>query len=268
MFVFNTSKVKISPHALSVISYNISNASVAYDKETLAKASKKERMFEYLKRFSDEDVLCLQEVGAYATDILKKSFPSHEMYQTNKGAVILSKHRIINKGSIDFGTKTNSCLWADIIFDIDTIRVYSIHLQSNRITKDANQIISDGKIDNKKTWLDIKSILKKFKQSHITRTSQAKEVKVHIDNSPFPVLVCGDFNDTPVSYTYRHLSERLKDAFVEKGNGLGTTFNGRIPLLRIDYVLSDPSFDILKYNVIQEDYSDHYAVACLLSIQK
>lgn len=267
LIVFNSSEISKSPHNISVISYNISNANGAYDRKKDLKATKQERMFEYLKRFDDEDILCLQEVGAYASDILKKGFPNHEIYKIDKGAVILSKHRIINKGQIDFGTMTNSCLWADIVVDLDTFRVYSLHLQSNKISKDAEEI-ARGNLDNKNTWKGIEGILMKYRYTHITRSSQAKMVKTHIEQSPYPVLVCGDFNDTPVSYTYSELSRGLNDAFIEKGNGMGSTFNGIIPLLRIDYILTDPMFDIKSFHVIRENYSDHFAVASLLQIKK
>lgn len=264
---FNTGKADLGKDNLSVITFNIGNALEAYDKRSEIKKTKKERMNEFLERFKDEDIICLQEIGLFANEIIQKEFDNYNIHKFDKGAVIISKHRMVKKGQINFGTKTNSCLWADIAIDTDTIRVYSIHLQSNRITNEANKVIENKDLNDEQTWKSVKSILKKYKSHHIERTEQAQSVKEHADLSPYPVILCGDFNDVPMTYTYHLLSKNLNDAFREAGNGLGSTFNGRIPFLRIDYILHDARLTTKKYNRIKENYSDHYPIATLFGLE-
>ena len=100
------------------------------------------------------------------------------------------------------------------------------------------------------------------------RAAQAKLVKSHSETSPYPTILCGDLNDTPISYTYAHLSSGLKDAFYERGTGIGTTYSGKIPFLRIDYIFSSPVVKALTFQVIKEDYSDHYPIAALFELEE
>ncbi len=265
---FNSGNIVATQYKVSVVSYNISNAIEAYDKRKEIKVNKQEKMEGFLTRFKDEDIICLQEVGKYASDIIKKNFGDYNIHKFDKGTIILSKHKMLKKGQIEFGTKTNSCLWADIVIGVDTVRVYSIHLQSNKISKDANEMIAHGNIQEEKTWKNLFGIFKKYKHYHNTRTIQAKTVKEHADLSPYKVIICGDFNDVPMSYNYTILQDKLVDAFKEKGAGLGSTFNGKIPFLRIDYILVDEDYQVSKFNVVKENYSDHYPVAAVISLKR
>ncbi len=265
---FSGGNISHDPHKISVISYNISNAAEAYDRQKNIKQDKQEKMNGFLSRFMDEDIICLQEVGVYAFEIIQRNFKDYNIHKIDKGTVILSKHKILKKGFIEFGTRTNSCLWADIVVGIDTVRVYSLHLQSNKISKDANEMIEHGSIKEEKTWRNLYGIFRKYNTHHKTRTYQAKTVKEHADLSPYKVIMCGDFNDVPLSYNYNILQANLQDAFKEKGGGIGSTFNGKIPFLRIDYILVDKEISINKFNVIKENYSDHYPVAAVMSLGK
>ena len=82
------------------------------------------------------------------------------------------------------------------------------------------------------------------------RAMQADTIADIIAASPYPVIVCGDFNDTPISYTYRRVSRKLKDAFREVGRGYSYTYRGFFDMLRIDYVLFDKRFTALGYDVV------------------
>ena len=98
--------------------------------------------------------------------------------------------------------------------------------------------------------------------------SQIKEVekiKEHMQKSPYPLIVCGDFNDTPLSYAYHSIKQNLVDAFNESGKGFGNSFV-RIPVLRIDYILHDPQFKSTNYKTYPNILSDHYAVSCEITI--
>jgi endonuclease/exonuclease/phosphatase family metal-dependent hydrolase len=261
---FNSRGVEQTDQQLSIMSYNISNGLFGYDQKKRDRLAKKTALIEFLKQYEDTDVFCMQEVRDYGLEIIRKSFPTHFIHSTGKGAVILSRYPFVKKGEIDFGTITNSCLWADINVGHDTVRVYSFHLQSNQISKDAEKFTSQKELDQKQAWYDIKGMLRKFRNRHLTRSRQAERMSAHAKKSRHPVILSGDLNDPPQSYTYHILSTLGKDAFCERGNGIGTTYAGKIPLLRIDYIFSDHFFSVVDFNINKKPFSDHYAVSTLL----
>ncbi|MDP4224071.1 MAG: endonuclease/exonuclease/phosphatase family protein, partial [Bacteroidota bacterium] len=107
---------------------------------------------------------------------------------------------------------------------------------------------------------EIRSISSSLKRGFIARASQAEAVKVKIETSPYPVIVAGDFNDTPISYTYRTLGKGLNDAFVASGYGAGFTYKGNYPPNRIDYILYDNKLECRQFDIIKVRYSDHYPI--------
>ncbi|HMT51981.1 MAG TPA: endonuclease/exonuclease/phosphatase family protein [Saprospiraceae bacterium] len=261
---FNAQKPETQGETVSVITYNISNAYFGYDKNKKNRDKKKETFIEFLENYKETEIFCIQEVGDYAYDILKKTFPDHHLYYKEKGAVILSKYPIIKKGEVDFGTKTNSCLWGDIKIHGDTLRVYSFHLQSNQISADTEKLANQREINQKQAWYDIKGILRKFRNKHLHRSRQAEKIAAHVKKSPHKIILGGDLNDPPQSYTYQVFSTLGNDAFRERGSGIGTTYAGRIPLLRIDYIFADKALEVASYELIKDHFSDHYAVSATL----
>ena len=107
---------------------------------------------------------------------------------------------------------------------------------------------------------NVLSIGKRLKNSFSKRAVQVEAIKIHINKSPYPVILCGDFNDTPNSYAYHKLSNGLKDAFVEQGVGLGRSYNGNFPSLRIDYILYSPELNIHSFNTKNVKLSDHFPI--------
>ena len=107
--------------------------------------------------------------------------------------------------------------------------------------------------------------MEKLKKAFQKRGTQAEILRAAIDQSPHPVIVLGDFNDTAISYTYKTIIGDLQDAFLTKGWGVGSTFTGPLPYLRIDYVLVDPVFEIADFKVIEKKFSDHYPVSCVIA---
>ena len=103
-------------------------------------------------------------------------------------------------------------------------------------------------------------MMSRYKRAAILRAEQAEEVVGQIEKSPYPVLLCGDFNEIPQSYAYYIISRGLQDAFKASGRGLGVTYNGRIPALRIDYVMAGPEFEVLGHRIGRARFSDHYPV--------
>ena len=104
-----------------------------------------------------------------------------------------------------------------------------------------------------------------MKSAFLKREMQTDVLLDHMNNSPFPVQICGDFNDTPSSYAYNSLSKNRTDAFVESGSGFGTTYAGEFfPAFRIDFMLYDPPYHSTGFERHRIRYSDHYPISAYL----
>lgn len=252
-------------NTIEIASCNISYGYYLIEKD---KVDKKENLLlvqEELEKLKEADIICFQEVGGYIFETIKKSFPKHKIYKTQKGVVILSRFPFGEKGIIDFGSITNSCIWADIKMAGETVRVYNFHLQSNKVSKDADDMVENFQTkDSKKWYQDIKGMLRKYRNTNISRAQQIDKIMEHVKNCPHPFLIGTDMNDVPVSYIYRRVSSYAKDSFSEKGEGLGTTYRGNIPLLRIDYLFYSDPFQCVQFQKTAMTATDHFAIRSTL----
>ncbi len=188
--------------------------------------------------------------------------------QTGSGYALFSTYPIV-RHDVVCECGNNVCgVWADVKVARDTLRVFNLHLQSTGIThSDRNDTLSPQIIDDTMARAKLSKVVTKVLDNYLQRATQAKSVAEAIEQSPYPVLVCGDFNDTPVSYTYDQIiSEGLLDAYVEQGKGAEYTFKGLYNLFRIDYVLpSEEYFEVKQYRSFNLDYSDHKAIVVTLT---
>jgi endonuclease/exonuclease/phosphatase family metal-dependent hydrolase len=215
------------------------------------------------------DVWCFQEfstvpkyVDQYA-DLIKTKTPLKNAYfEPQTGLAVFSRYPIKGVKIHYYGqhNSINGYLIADIQKGDQTIRLFNIHLQTNAVSQMANEVAQNGQLREKETWLQIKGMIGRYRRSAAMRSDQAREIRALLEDSPHPVILCGDFNDVPLSYAYHQISDELADGFQRKGKGLGTTFHGSLPALRIDYILSSPEFRTLDYRVIKKGFSDHYPV--------
>ena len=189
--------------------------------------------------------------------------------QENKRALaIFSRYPIQEIETKYFGNKSNGFQSVDLQLDGQKVRLLNIHLQTNAISVMADKVASEGNLQEKETWLNIRGIMGRYRRSARKRATQAKEIAGHINQSPYPTLVCGDFNDVPQSYTYYTVSSGLQDAFKRKGRGLGITYAGKIPGLRIDYILANHQFKILDHRILDSNFSDHYPVKSVVLLDQ
>ena len=245
---------------IKVITYNIASL----DGYSSAKSERKEKIRADFQAFSKSieapDVFCVQEgKGVGLVELIRTAFnlPYHYRFVNT---IIFSRFPILANGDIGFENTNNSCVWADLKTPKGAVRVYSAHLQSNKLGQTADKIATKGQINNKETWRDIRFVLQRYKNAVRIRAKQAQAVANHMAKSPYPILLCGDFNDPPVSYVYKLLSKNLQDSFCEKGSGFGSTFAGNLPFLRIDYVLPSRKFKVMRHKVLSTKLSDHYPV--------
>jgi endonuclease/exonuclease/phosphatase family metal-dependent hydrolase len=180
------------------------------------------------------------------------------------GIATFSRWPVIKKQVINFDENPiNFCIFSDIVVNDDTVRLFNVHLESIRLSREDYLYVEElpRNTDTQEIFSEnSKKILRKFKRAYVNRTPQAIKVKEIINESPYPVIVCGDFNDTPSSYTYHHLSENLLDAFKESGHGVGMTYAGSLPSFRIDYILHDLVFESINFETLKINYSDHYPI--------
>ena len=243
-------------------------------------------IFNYLKAESPE-IACFQEY--YSSDRILADFNnSKELpeilgtpYQfientvtlrdsDHWGIAIFSKHPIVNREAMHFEKRGgNIFIYADIKIGDDTIRVFNTHLESIRFRNEDYRYLENLRkdVDQDEMAGGLK-ILSRMKRAFAKRTKQVAVLKGEIEKSPYPVILCGDFNDTPSSYTYHTLSEKLKDSFRESGTGFGKTYAGLFPSFRIDYILHSPKLFSSNYITHRENISDHYPVTCWLSLKE
>lgn len=183
------------------------------------------------------------------------------------GVAIYSRYPILNSGHIDFEGTSNSIIWADIAANRDTVRVFNAHLQTTSITASDHEFIVNMEFVTDSTRSSkMKHMVGKLSNNYIIRAGQAEKLAQSITESPYPVVVCGDFNDTPMSYAYRKINKRLRDSFSEAGSGYGHTYRGFFNLLRIDYVMHSKSIECVDYFSPSFDYSDHNPVTVKLKL--
>ena len=267
---------------LKVSTYNVKNLSndnISLNNDTIRKG-----IFELVGDI-DPDVLCMQEFMTSGIEP-QKLFDSlrdftgmpHYRYlsyiqsrrQKNKidAIVTYSKYPIVNSFQVKKDELRNLALVTDILIRGDTIRVYNVHLESLHLQQQDYEFIStmprpqmeeEGNF-RERTW----NILKKMRRAFRKRALQAQMLSEHIQASPHPVILCGDFNDTPSSFAYSKLAGHLDDAYTESGRGTGNTYAGSAPSYRIDYILYDTRFISYNYQTWEVDLSDHYMISTFL----
>ena len=265
---YNSIKKTISIHfddkdanmGLTVLSFNMNQGAYLYKKKI-----KKGLFGDYVKS-QNADIILGQEINSKRIRNEMDSLYRYVKIEKNIGTGIFSKYPIVNSGQVDFQLNTNSCVWADIVVRKDTFRVYSVHFMSNQISKQATDLATDfgneEDVDTKK----VREVLSRYKKYVQVRARQVKKVKKHVEKSPYPVILGGDFNDPSISFTYQQISELLKDAFVEKGLGMGVSYGGPIPFLRIDNIFVSDKIDVMSFKKLDDKFSDHFAVKAKLDI--
>ena len=213
----------------------------------------------------DPDIVCMQEFNARLAEksddfaLLDEKYESAAFGRTQApdslyGAslFILSKYRILRSG-------------IDLLIGDDTVRVFNNHLRSTAIKAADNEYITNRDfISDTAREVKIRSIVSRLRENSILRAAQVDSIADVIADARARCIVCGDFNDTPMSYVYRTMAGGLNDAFSKSGSGYSHTFRGFFNTLRIDYVLCSDSFDPVSYEVPQVEYSDHLPVVVRL----
>ena len=251
--------------SIKVLSYNVR---LFNRYEWLPNPDVKSEIFDFFNT-EKADILCIQEFYA-ADEIPNLNYKySHIGIQNKKGqphiAIYSNYPRIIDTttGNITGKSMNNTWIYSDMIIHSDTIRVYNVHLASNWFKNSDYSFLQNPQKEKLKEGLN--GIVKRMKSSYKKRAEEAQAINEHMQKSPFPIILCGDFNDTPLSYAYNTITSNLNDSYSQSGKGIGRSFI-KIPALRIDYILYAKKFSSFNYEQHKQELSDHYAISTELSI--
>lgn len=237
----------------SVMSFNVR----LFNKfEWLPSKTIKQNILELIEK-EEPDILCLQEYRRGERVKLDGYHSFNATYQKGikGGQVIFSKFPIVNSGSLEFPNTYNNAIFVDVVKQKDTIRVYTLHLQSSGIKTDVEDLKNEtsGQL---------------FKQVSSTFKAQQDQVELfikHKSKCKYKTIVTGDFNNTPYSYIYKSIKgDNLVDTFEEAGNGFGKTFDFKFFPMRIDFILADEDFTVNGFKTYDVKLSDHYPIKAIL----
>ncbi len=284
VFSINLSNNEIPKNSnpLKIMSYNV--RLFGYFNDSRIGANKKKNQILNFIRQEQPDVLCIQEYfhqdgdNKFNTkdsiyDIMgihshHEKIIQHSQKNKHFGMALFSKYPIINEGIIHRNNtnkkNSNFCIYADIIKKGDTIRIYNIHFQSIKLKVDEYSRQRAINASSKMKQVTLSSGLLKLNEAFKIRSKQSHAVRSHVNKSPYKSIVCGDFNDTPMSYTYEAFDDYLVDAFRNTSTGLGSTYNGFLPAGRIDYIFHTKSLNSADFKIQSQKLSDHQAITCII----
>ena len=217
------------------------------------------------------DLGCFQEFSPSVAEKFKnENSPFFKQVSQPKRQIIIgSNFKIIRDGKINFKQKgANGITWADVDWNNRPVRIYNMHLRSNRISTLTNQFSFRSDFFSKKGVRYVNKVMRHYKRSAVERVTMAEKLKAHIADCPYPIIICGDLNDSPVSYIYREISRGMTDVFVKEGFGFGTTYSGKLPGLRLDYFFVSPEIEPINFQIIKNDFSDHFAISCNVRLKE
>jgi endonuclease/exonuclease/phosphatase family metal-dependent hydrolase len=286
-FQFGISSRNIPDHVetFTIASYNVQSFRTFYHHHSV----------EYLDSLTEfllevgPDIICFQEyyndlvmdediTGIFKRRLdLKYDYIHSRLTRFNRyqfGLAVLTKYPVIHQGFIknanyeDELNTTNYAIFTDIVIHDDTFRLYNVHLESLRISEEEGIIQMFDETSPENIRKESQKLLSRLKTAFTFRAKQVKPIREHMNNSPYPVIVCGDFNDTPASWAYNQISFGLQDAFIKAGRGTGKTYIGKYPSFRIDYILTDKSLKIHRFENPRVYFSDHFPVYAVCSIHQ
>ncbi len=271
----NTEKSTAS-NSISVISYNASffKKKTTFSKEyydPLLNAAALE-INNWLV-LNEADVICVQEffddvnsdiLNNIATITASGKYEYHFVYKQKhdngirQGLVIFSKYPIIDKGTVFISENNyNGAIYTDLKIKNDTVRIIDVHLESMRLASKTDYLFT---------------FFRAYKYGVIKHNIQLEKLMSFIRKTPpqYKIILCGDLNETPYSFVYKQLNEKLNNAFENAGSGFGFSFNSQsLPLLRIDNQFYDPRLQIQTFKTIEEcNASEHFPIVGEYSLQK
>ncbi|MDT0645190.1 endonuclease/exonuclease/phosphatase family protein [Zunongwangia sp. F260] len=261
IYEFEASEENGEAEGLEVLSYNVRHFS-----QYLSTPEERETVPKKITSFiagEDPDIVAFQEYYNGEIEVARQFPYKYIKLKTESaefGLAVFSKYPIINTVSLNFDSASNNNgVYVDIAVKTDTLRVINIHLQSFSVKPDIGNIEKES---SKRVFLGMG-------QTFAIQQEQVELVLEVIRNTPYKVIVMGDFNNTAYSYIYRELRSEgsgLNDAYKEAGSGFGRTFDFDYFPLRIDFILPDESIEVLSFKTSEVFFSDHFPIKATLSL--
>ena len=280
-FVFGNSKWQSQKdsNTLRILTWNVRGF---INPQVINKTEKEQRkpLLQLISRYNP-DILCIQEYRNIENSVhagcARKELDSmgyRYQYFSNdsifhlrnmtfqSGVVLYSKYAFTdsNRTLIFSANEKEHLISADISWQGKKLRLFTAHLLSYAFFKDTLHTGESGENIYRVSYHHKRSIFSKLVHIEQTHEQQVNIIRNAIQQSPYPVVYCGDINATPASYTYRFLRGDLQDAFLQKGSGIGNTFSELLPTLRIDMCFPAKEFSVLQCTTVHEKLSDHYPV--------
>lgn len=268
---FNSSITEKPELGIKVLSYNTMSFA------NMVKHDGVNDVLEYLKS-SEADIICLQEhavsgdkkhvtqkdvdkaLAGYKYRSTKVSGGKHAVH----GMAIYSKLPVLKTERIEMESSNNGAMAYQLKWGQDTLLVVNCHLESNKLNSQDKEIYENmiERPEKKQVKEGLKLLISKLAKASAIRAPQADSIAKYIESHPYKyIMVCGDFNDTPISYTHHKLTQQLDDAFTESGRGLGISYHRNKFLFRIDNILVSPELKAKNCTVDASiDASDHYPI--------
>ena len=284
-FAFRNSETFVerkAPESIRVVSWNVARF-IEMRKNNNKGSQTRLKMFDLIKE-QNADVLCLQEFQTSINPEFyenirpireKLGYPYYYFSYDEDGdmhyysSIIFSRFPIVDTARVRFPRPSlpEVLLQADLLVGKDTVRIYTTHLQSFQLGPQDYRRIEAIKSGEDSLISHSRNIFSKWKRGVVNRTLQAEITREVMSNSPHPSILCADLNDIPNSYSYATVRGNYQDAFLEKGSGIGRTFLGLSPTLRIDYVFADDRFEVRQFTRRKERYSDHFMLVADLALK-
>lgn len=263
------------PNTLRILQYNVMGAESIRQARISGKKFSPIKVLNLIKKINP-DILTFQEfytsldpTNSTIAIISSLGYPYHYFAPSEHkekkhylGVAIFSKYPITDSATIVYNqlARAEPLISVDIKVLDNTYRIFTTHLQSIGINRNEYKSLNPEEYGENIEMKVDRSIASKLKYAYELRYSQSQIVREAIKNSPYPVIMCGDFNDVPNSSTYFMIKGNLKDAFLKKGSFIGRSFRYISPNLRIDYILADPLFKINQFTIPHLDFSDHFPI--------
>ncbi|MDE6105534.1 MAG: endonuclease/exonuclease/phosphatase family protein [Bacteroidales bacterium] len=279
------------PSEFKVLSYNVCLFGYYAQDD---RNGRKDRIASYIG-VEEADILCLQEYYESKAPqfriretLRKAGYRHHTRLLENArfyfGNAIFSRFPILRQDTVP-GLSPLNALYADLqLPGGDTLRVYTFHLASLRFDDHDKALyheLLNKPLDESVSYkAEAGKIARKVSRAARIHAEQVRQIKAHAAACPYRVLICGDMNENPVSYAYHTLAKGLKDAFTERGVGLGRTYSGFFPAYRIDYIFHRAALDpatgkvsdgmdarlaTRHFEVGAVDYSDHRPISAVIN---
>lgn len=268
---FNSPIAGKPENGVKVLSYN----TMSFGK--MEKLEGKNTVLDYLQA-SEADIICLQEhtvsgSNRYVTqkdvDKALSAYPYRAGKTVNgqkpmSNMAVYSKLPVLKTERIAMESGSNGAMAYQLKWGQDTLLVINCHLESNKLSSEDKEMYEQmiEKHEKEQVKAGAKVLVRKLAEASAIRAPQADSIANYLARHPFKyTMVCGDFNDIPISYTHHTITRTLNDAFTESGRGLGISYHKNKFLFRIDNILVSAGLKVSNCTVDSSiDASDHYPI--------